>query len=262
MKKMLVALLVLIATPAQADIVRDRIYAPVSLADTEVGFAGDAPLALQAVTSDGLVLEGYYWAPEAGNRRLVIVFHGRDYNQLVMARRAEALHQGGNGVLIASYRGYGDNPGRPSEKGLMMDGEAWFAKAGELNPDGDTYLFGFSLGAAIALELAARHEVAGVATLGAFARLSDQIPAIARPFLPDRYDNIDAISRVTEPVVLLHGSEDDIVDPKAAISLEAAGGPNVRRVNLKGGKHYVPISSFGARFWELWAMLEAEQEAR
>ena len=180
--RLAIALLVLLAAPAQADVIRDRIYAPVSLPDTEVEFEGEPPLPLQAVTADGLVLAGYYWAPEAGNDRLVVVFHGRDYNQLVMARRAEALRQGGQGVLIASYRGYGDNPGQPSEEGLFSDGEAWLAKARELNPAGRTYLFGFSLGAAVALELAARHELTGVATLGAFTRGSGRAaPAPARP---------------------------------------------------------------------------------
>ena len=257
MIRALVTLLVLLAAPAKADIVRDRIYHPVSLADTEVEFAGDPPLPLQAVTADGLALAGYYWAPEAGNDRLVVVFHGRDYNQLVMARRAEALREGGHGVLIASYRGYGDNPGSPSEQGLFSDGEAWLAKARELNPEGRIYLFGFSLGGAVALELAARHEVTGVATLGAFTRLADQVPALLRPLLPDRYDNLAAIARVTEPVVLLHGAKDEVVDPEAAVRLEQAGGANVTRVNLKGGEHFVPLESIAARLWSLWARLEA-----
>lgn len=257
MIRALVTLLVLLAAPAKADIVRDRIYHPVSLADTEVEFAGDPPLPLQAVTADGLALAGYYWAPEAGNDRLVVVFHGRDYNQLVMARRAEALREGGHGVLIASYRGYGDNPGKPSEQGLFSDGEAWLAKARELNPEGRIYLFGFSLGGAVALELAARHEVTGVATLGAFTRLADQVPALLRPLLPDRYDNLAAIARVTEPVVLLHGAKDEVVDPEAAVRLEQAGGANVTRVNLKGGEHFVPLESIAARLWSLWARLEA-----
>lgn len=257
MIRALVTLLVLLAAPAKADIVRDRIYHPVSLADTEVEFAGDPPLPLQAVTADGLALAGYYWAPEAGNDRLVVVFHGRDYNQLVMARRAEALREGGHGVLIASYRGYGDNPGKPSEQGLFSDGEAWLAKARELNPEGRIYLFGFSLGGAVALELAARHEVTGVATLGAFTRLVDQVPALLRPLLPDRYDNLAAIARVAEPVVLLHGAKDEVVDPEAAVRLEQAGGANVTRVNLKGGGHFVPLESIAARLWSLWARLEA-----
>jgi alpha-beta hydrolase superfamily lysophospholipase len=257
MIRALVTLLVLLAAPAKADIVRDRIYHPVSLADTEVEFAGDPPLPLQAVTADGLALAGYYWAPEAGNDRLVVVFHGRDYNQLVMARRAEALREGGHGVLIASYRGYGDNPGSPSEQGLFSDGEAWLAKAHELNPEGRIYLFGFSLGGAVALKLAARHEVTGVATLGAFTRLADQVPALLRPLLPDRYDNLAAIARVAEPVVLLHGAKDEVVDPEAAVRLEQAGGANVTRVNLKGGEHFVPLEAIAARLWSLWARLEA-----
>ncbi len=246
-----------IAAPVLANPVADRIYEPVALEDTEVSFRGDTPETISTRTEDGLVLEGAYWPPDAPNGdQLIIVFHGNSYNHLVMAARAEPLRIGGRGVLVASYRGFGDNPGQPSEEGLMRDAEAWMAKARNLHPEARLYLFGFSLGGAVALEMAARHEVEAVATMGAFTDLRSMIPKIARAFVRDRYDNLDAIRLVEEPVLLLHGSEDDIVDPSAAALFEQAGGDNVTVINLRGGKHWVPLDQLAER---LWAAMEGRQ---
>jgi pimeloyl-ACP methyl ester carboxylesterase len=154
-------------------------------------------------------------------------------------------------VLVASYRGYGDNPGAPSEDGLFADAEAWMAKARELAPGADIYLFGHSLGGAVALEMAARHEVAGVATLGTFARLADQAPSIARGILPDRYDNVAAIRRVSVPVLLLHGTEDRVVALAAGEELaEAASYATL--VRLTGAGHQVDLAKIADRIWQAW----------
>lgn len=234
-----------------AGTIRDRIYFPTTLADTPVSFAGEAPRAVAARTADGLDLAGYYWPADAGNGTLVVYFHGNGNNQLVGAARAEPLRTGGHGVLVASYRGYGGNPGSPSETGLFADADAWMAKARELAPDAKIYLFGHSLGGAMALEMAARQEVAGVATLGTFARLADQAPRIARGIIPDRYDNVAAIRRVSEPVLLLHGTADDVVAFAAAEELAAAA-PNATLVRLGGAGHQVDLAQLSDRLWRAW----------
>ena len=237
---------------ACAGTIRDRIYQPSTLAETPVEFAGEAPQAVSVTTEDGLSLDGYYWPAASGDDTLVVYFHGNGYNQLVGAARAEPLRAGGHGVLVASYRGYGNNPGEPSEAGLFADAEAWLAMARELAPDARIFLFGHSLGGAMALEMAARHHVAGVATLGTFARLSDQAPAFARGALPDRFDNVSAIRRVEEPVLLLHGSEDAVVDFAAAQELEAAASGRATLVRLVGAGHTLNLAGIADRIWEFW----------
>lgn len=238
--------------PAQAQSLHNHVYQPVSLADIETRFVGERPASVSVVTDDGLPLEGAYWPPDDGVDQIVVVFQGNSYNHMVMAVRAEPLRVGGRGVIVASYRGYGDNPGRPSEAGLYRDAEAWLAKAREMYPEARLYLFGFSLGGAVALEMATRHEVEGVATLGAFTRLTEMIPALIRPFVSERYDNLAKIEGVTEPVLLLHGANDDVVDPAAAVRLEEAGRSNVTRINLVGGEHWTPMDGIAARLWRAW----------
>ncbi|MEL7691856.1 alpha/beta hydrolase [Citromicrobium bathyomarinum] len=248
-----------VGTPAAAGLVSSRIYQPVSLVETNVEFRGEPPQPITAHTADGLTLEGAYWPPEEGVDQVVVVFHGNSYNHMVSAYRAEPLKVGGRGVLIASYRGYGDNPGKPSEAGLYADAEAWLAKADELAPDSRRYLFGFSLGSAVAIEMAARHDVSGVATMGAFTRLKDMFPGIARALVTERYDNLARIGAVEEPLLLMHGTKDDVVDSKAVAQLEDAGGPNVVHINLTGGGHWVPLDGLAPRIWAQWEALEADQ---
>ena len=247
----------LVSTAATAGPVSSRVYEPVSLADTRVEFRGEPPQAITAQTADGLTLEGAYWPADEGVDQIVVVFHGNSYNHLVMAVRAEPLRVGGRGVLVASYRGFGDNPGEPSETGLYRDAEAWIAKARGLQSDARLYLFGFSLGGAVALEMAARHDVTAVATMGAFTSLKDAAPALLRPFVTERYENLEKITRVLAPILLLHGTKDETIDPHMAERLEKAGGANVTRINLTGGGHWVPLDSVAGKIWQQWEAAEA-----
>ena len=239
-----------------------QVYEPVPLADTQVEFRGEAPAVIRTTTQDGLELEGAYWPPDEGIDQIVVVFHGNSYNHIVSAYRAEPMRIGGRGVLVASYRGYGDNPGKPSEDGLYRDAEAWIAEARALQPDARVYLFGFSLGGAVALQMAARDEFSGVATLGAFTRLRDMVPRLGRAFVSERYDNLATLPLVTEPLLLMHGTKDDVADPAFVGRLEAAGGPNVVRINLTGGGHWVPLDNLAARIWQQWEMAEATAASR
>ncbi len=242
-------LAVLIGVGGCASAIRERIYQPSALAETPVTFAGSQPGSVSARTGDGLTLQGYYWAPSKPDGDVVVYFHGNGFNQLVAAARAEPLTADGHGVLVASYRGYGDNPGVPSEEGLFADGDAWMQSARALAPGSRLFVFGHSLGGAVALEMAARHPVGGVATLGTFSRLSAVSPAVARGFLPDRFDNVAALGRIDAPVFLFHGTADETI-PFTEVEKLAATYPAAVLLPLPNGKHHISMKLLAPFVWK------------
>lgn len=201
-------------------------------------------------TPDRTWLNGYFWAPRGGAKDIIVYFHGNNGSQQRSAEHGWPLTQGGRGVLIASYRGYGGNYGMPSEKGLAIDADAWIEKARRLlPPGGKLYLFGYSLGGGVALSAATRNRVDGVATLGTFTSVRDMAPGYARPFLYDDFDNIAAIRRIRVPVVLLHGEEDEVIPFAAMRKLAEASGGRAKMVPLPGERHGVAFTKLAPLVW-------------
>jgi len=198
-------------------------------------------------TSDGLALRAIY-RPARPRHPTVVFFHGNGDSLLggEIATRMLAAH--GYGVLLPEYRGYGGNPGTPSEAGLCRDGRAalqWLAARGV--PPHRTVLIGNSLGAGVAVQLATEAPVAGVALVSGFTSLADvaaqHLPlAPARLLLRDRYDNRGKVGRVTAPVLVLHGTADTLIPARHAVELAKAA-PDGRTELMQGVGHelaYLP----------------------
>lgn len=233
---------------ACASTVRSRIYLPEPMPAT-VSWSGPAPSEVTATTADGLKLRGYYWPVQSPGGDLIVFFHGNSGNRYTAARMAAPLAAGG-GLLVASYRGYGDNPGKPNEAGLYADARAFLSLARELAPNSRIYLVGFSLGAAPALHIAAEEEVAGVVIIGAFAALRDVAPPMSRGILPDRFDNRASIARVAEPILILHAPADEVVPFAQAYALRDRAPHGVRLLRLEGAGHGVDFDFLAPGIWE------------
>ena len=246
--RLLASAVTLLLLTSCASTIRSRLYLPEPM-PASVTWDGPAPTEVTTTTADGLTLRGYYWPVQAPGGDLIVYFHGQSGNRYTNARRVAPLAAGG-GVLVASYRGYGDNPGTPDEAGLYADARAFLALARKLAPGSRIYLFGFSLGAAMALHAAAEEEVAGVVILGAYAALRDVAPPYARPFLPDRFDNRAAIRRVAERILILHGTADELVPFAQAKALQALAADRVRLLRAEGGGHAPDFATLAPVIWE------------
>lgn len=160
-------------------------------------------------------------------------------------------HKLGVNVFIFDYRGYGRSSGTPSEEGVYRDAEAALAAVrsrADVDPDSVVY-FGRSLGAAVAVELATRHQPRGLVIEGAFA----SIPAMARhayPFLPvwpllrTQYDSLKKIGGIETPLLVIHAERDEVVPFEMGKRIfDAAGEP--KSFFVVPGAHHNDTSMVG-----------------
>ena len=207
----------------------------------EIGTMGAGWEELTYDTRDGLTHRAWYHAPEV-RRPVVVVFNGNAGNRADRAPLGQALVNVGFGVLLTDYRGYGGNPGHPTEDGLARDGRAAARFVQEQVPASPIVYFGESLGAAVAIELAAAEPPAALVLRSPFTSLVD-VGRVHYPWLPvsamlkDRYPSLERIGSVTAPTLVIAGEADSIVpfDQSREI-FEAAGNPT-RLVSLPGADH-------------------------
>lgn len=192
-------------------------------------------------TTDGVRLAGAYFPPPSPDRPVLLYFHGNAEAAAHNLPFADALRTRGLGVFLAEYRGYGGLGGSPSEEGLYADGEAALAALGRLGvPAERVVLVGRSLGSGVAVELATRHRVALVVLVSAYTSIVDMGRTVAGPLAPmfvrDRFDSLSKIGQVSSPIVLVHGTRDDVV-PVAMGRRLAAARPDARWVEVPEATH-------------------------
>jgi uncharacterized protein len=202
---------------------------------------------VQLTTSDGLRLGAWYVpARGAAGTFTVLVANGNAGDRSLRAPLAQALSDQGFGVLLFDYRGYGRNPGSPSEQGLARDVRAARQFLIDEGVTGNRLLYyGESLGAAVVAELATEHPPAGLVLRSPFTDLAS-VGRIHYPFLPvrallkDRFPVATYVARVGVPITVVYGTEDSIVPPgESRGSVAAARGPT-RLVAVEGADHNDP----------------------
>jgi len=195
-------------------------------------------------TEDGLSLHGWF-IPRAGARRVVLFFHGNAGNISHRRESVAVFHNLDLDVFIIDYRGYGRSEGRPSEVGLYRDARAawrWLARERGYRPS-QILLFGRSLGAAVAADLAAETEPAGIILESGFssatAAARELFPGLSRlVVLRYRFDAAGAIAQAKAPVLVLHSPDDEVVPYGLGRRLFEAAPEPKRFVPLRGGHNH------------------------
>ena len=203
---------------------------PVPEAHTVIDGASDVTLQ----TSDGLALGAWFVPPDApSNSMTVLVANGNAGDRSLRAPLARALAREGFGVLLFDYRGYGGNPGQPSEDGLAQDVRAAYRFLVENKGVARRRLvyFGESLGAAVVTELSTEHPPAGLVLRSPFTDLA-AVGQVHYPFLPvrallrDRFPVVDHIRRVDVPTTVVYATHDSVVPAAQSLAVaDAAAGP-------------------------------------
>lgn len=208
---------------------------------------------------DGTRLHGWFFSLQ-GKNPCILFCHGNAGNISHRIENVKLLVDYGLQVFIYDYRGYGRSGGRPSETGIYQDGLAacdYLVKRKKISPD-RIIIFGRSLGAAVAMEIATKRDIRSLIIESAFTSTKDMAKSmflfqLLSPFLPPHYNNLEKIRAVTVPKLIIHGEIDEIVpfsmgqrlyqtasDPKYFLPIRGAGHNDTYFV---GGNRYFQIFS-------------------
>jgi fermentation-respiration switch protein FrsA (DUF1100 family) len=165
-------------------------------------------------TTDGLTLSSWWAPPVRPDRRTIVYLHGNAGHRGTRADRVRDYLAAGYGVLLVGYRGYGGNPGRPTEAGLYDDARAHLAFLAKQNvrPE-QTVLLGESLGTAVAIQMATETPILALILEAPLASVLHsaraRYPLFAFDFLVrDKFASIHKIGKVKVPLLLIHGEKD------------------------------------------------------
>jgi fermentation-respiration switch protein FrsA (DUF1100 family) len=193
-------------------------------------------------SEDGLRLNAWF-APSKSGVATVLYLHGNAGNLGATAGRLQAYLDAGFGVLGIDWRGYGQSEGEPSEAGLYADGRAALAFLKEQSiPSSRVVLHGESLGSGVATLLATQESVAGLILEAPYLSVAEAAQ-YHYPYLParwlvkDRFDNRSRVSRISAPILILHGEADNTVPVSHGRALLALAGERAEGHFFPGGGH-------------------------
>jgi hypothetical protein len=187
------------------------------------------------------------WAPgPRADSPVLLYLHGARWDVRGSAPRMRRMQELGFAVLGVDYRGFGRSTSAlPSEAMAYEDARAAWEWIGRHHPQARRYVFGHSLGSAVALHLAAEAgDADGVIVEGAFPSIPDVVRSSKWGWLPfeplvtQRFDAAARAERLRVPLLVVHGSDDQLIKPELGRALfERAAAPK-RFVLVEGGSHH------------------------
>jgi alpha-beta hydrolase superfamily lysophospholipase len=202
--------------------------------------------------ANGEHLHAWYVPADEPNAPTLLFLHGARRNLSGSYGRIELMRSLGFNVLAIDYRGFGRSSRLlPSEQSAIEDTRAAYADLLQREPDpGRRFVYGYSLGGALAIDLAAHTDgIAGLIVESTFTRIADLVRASRWHWVPlldtivtQEFDSIGKIAQVNEPLLLIHGTADAVVPHAMSDRLYAAAvnvRPGLRRVvKIDGATHW------------------------
>lgn len=220
--------------------------------------------------ADGTRIVGWAGgASAAAGAPAVVFFHGNGENLETM--RMSGLYEDLDGLdigwLAVDYPGYGRSGGSPSEATLVEAAEGAFAELGRRFPGRPRVVCGWSLGAAVAVQLAADRVTEGAGELDGLMLLSawTDLPSLAGEHFPrwmvsmllsERYDSLARAPELTLPTLVVHGSADRIIPVQHGQRLSRALA-DARYLEVPGAGHNDLLAHA-----ETWQAMEEYLRAR
>jgi hypothetical protein len=267
--------LALCALLAGCTMIEGMFFCPDSAPYAQPGDFGLQHEDVSITTADGLRLHGW-WLPAKGEARgSVLHLHGNAANVGNHLPLVAWLPAAGFNVLMLDYRGFGRSQGRPTLDGVLEDAAAAL-RALRARPGvdaGRVIVFGHSLGGATALRLLARDGEgvrlgvieAAFASYRGIARdaaiqsvlLAPLLPLALPALPPQKKDPVAALASIRVPLLLLHGTSDEVIPFRHGEQLAAAARAGTVFVRVEGGRHMDAMTRGEARQRVLEAMVAA-----
>jgi fermentation-respiration switch protein FrsA (DUF1100 family) len=177
-------------------------------------------------------------------RPTILYFYGNGMSLSACVNQFDAFRRLGVNVLIPEYLGYGLSSGKPSEQNCYATAMAaydWLIHDPRVDPN-KIIMGGWSLGGAVAIDLAARKPAAGLFACSAFTSMGDTGQRLY-PYLPvklllkHRFMSIEKIPRIKCPTILAHGRDDTLVPFSMCGQLAKAAGGKVTQIPIDGAGH-------------------------
>lgn len=219
----------------------------------------DLPVPQPALASKAAApqsVHAWWWPAARADSPAVLYLHGSRWNLTGQLFRIRELHDMGFSVFAIDYRGFGKSAGDlPSEKAVYQDARTGWDALTQLEPDPRRrFIYGHSLGGAIAVDLAASlskeskkndavSPAAGLVVESSFTTLADIARALSYDWLPiqlllsQKFDAVDKIGDVRMPVIVLHGDRDRYVPVGLGRKLYDAAPEPKRLVVVDNGTH-------------------------
>ncbi len=214
--------------------------------DVWIGF--DSAITRRPVKLHGLWLPADIQKPSWSRAQapLLLYLHGARYNVTGSAPRIRRMQELGFSVLAIDYRGFGkSSPGLPSQTMAQEDARAAWDWLGAEYPGRPRYIFGHSLGGAVAIDLASRvDDEAGTLVEGTFTSIADVLGTMKWGWLPlaplitQPFDSLEKVKRLGSPLLVVHGAEDSTIAPRLGRKLYDAAREPKAFVLVDGGSHY------------------------
>ena len=199
-----------------------------------------------AETGHPAKLHALWLAGPTPDAPVMLYLHGARRTVEGSAFRIRHMQELGFAVLAIDYRGFGRSSDElPSEAMAYEDARAAWAWLAQAQPGRERYIFGHSLGGAIAVQLASEvHDAKGLIVEGSFTSIRDVFQSFkwgwlpVTPLITQHFDSAQKIGQVKAPVLVVHGSRDTLIRPELGRALyERAAAPK-RFVLVEGGTHY------------------------
>lgn len=193
---------------------RNFIYFPSTQTPNPKEFLAENMQQINIPVAVDLTLSSQY-KPPLPNKPVILYLHGNAGHIGYRMYLARQFLSAGFGVLLLEYRGYGGNPGKPTESGLYEDGRAAIHYLRQQGiQEHNIVLYGESLGTGVATQLATEFSVCAMVLQSPYTSFT----ALGRyhyPWLPipvtDKYDSLSRIQKIHTPILMLHGKLDEVV---------------------------------------------------